>query len=492
MIWSVIRIAFFVALAGALAFGAAYVQDTPGEVRMAFGAQEISLTPLGFLVALLILFLAFWLLARLVGLLIATLRFLTGDETALSRYFDKSRERRGFNALADGMIALASGDGVRAKARAAKAERLLKRPELTQLLQAEAAEMTGDSAAAQQHYKALLGDQRTRFVGIRGLMKARLAVNDTTAALKLAEKAHALKPRDTAMQASLLGLQVDAAQWEGARKTLRAQLKSGALPRDVSLRRDAVLQVADAMAAHDAGDLSRARAAALAANRAAPGLVPAAILAAQVHEGDGNQRQAASILRKAWAQQPQPDLATAYAALAPDEGATARRKRFAPLLKLRPEHPETKMLDCELWLQAEDFPAARRALGALAQSQPSTRSLSLMAAIVQGEGGAAHEVRAWLARALTAPRGEMWVCDKCNHLHSQWLPVCENCKGFDTLAWAMPPATAQGDLPAAMMPLLAEDAQTAPATATDSTPPPPDIDLPDDAELLEIDPLRRN
>ena len=38
------------------------------------------------------------------------LRFLLGDETAISRYFSRSRERRGFDALSDGMVALASGD----------------------------------------------------------------------------------------------------------------------------------------------------------------------------------------------------------------------------------------------------------------------------------------------------------------------------------------------------------------------------------------------
>jgi HemY protein len=42
---------------------------------------------------------------------IALLRFINGDETALSRYFDRNRERRGFEALSDGLMALASGEG---------------------------------------------------------------------------------------------------------------------------------------------------------------------------------------------------------------------------------------------------------------------------------------------------------------------------------------------------------------------------------------------
>ena len=81
-----------------------------------------------------------------------------------------------------------------------------------------------------------------------------------------------------------------------------------------------------------------------------------------------------------------------------------------------------------------------------------------MAAVVQGEGGDEHEVRAWLARALHAPRGEMWVCASCNHLHSKWAPLCENCDALDSLSWTKPSESAASDMPAAMLALLAQNA----------------------------------
>ena len=59
------------------------------------------------------------------------MRFLLGDETAISRYFARGRERRGFDALSDGMVALASGDSRPATKKAQKAEKLLDRPDLT-------------------------------------------------------------------------------------------------------------------------------------------------------------------------------------------------------------------------------------------------------------------------------------------------------------------------------------------------------------------------
>ena len=221
MIWSIIKIAFFVALAAALAWGAAYVQDTPGSISIAFGGRALELTPLAFLIGILLAFLAFWLALKTAGMLVAVLRFLTGDETALSRFFDKSRERRGYSALADGMIALAAGDGARATAKASRAERLLQRPELTRILSAQAAEVAGDPAAAQEHYKVMLADKSTRYVGIVGLMKARLAAKDYEAALQLAERAFALRPRDVVMQDALFDLQIQQGHWQNHRQTHR-------------------------------------------------------------------------------------------------------------------------------------------------------------------------------------------------------------------------------------------------------------------------------
>ena len=45
--------------------------------------------------------LTLWVLIKVFGLIVAVFRFLNGDETAISRYIDRNRERRGFEALSD-------------------------------------------------------------------------------------------------------------------------------------------------------------------------------------------------------------------------------------------------------------------------------------------------------------------------------------------------------------------------------------------------------
>lgn len=178
-------------------------------------------------------------------------------------------------------------------------------------------------------------------------------------------------------------------------------------------------------------------------------------MAARSYIENGKPRYASRVLVKAWSAQPHPDLAAAFAEIAPDETPAERLKRFRALTKYREGDPETRMLVTELNIAAEDFPAARAALGGLPDELPSQRALTLLAAIERGEGAEDRVVRALLARAVTAPRGPQWVCENCNHAHAAWTPVCDGCDGFDTVAWKPAPET-QGAMQggAEMLPLI--------------------------------------
>lgn len=438
MIWSLLKLVLFVAAIAGLTFGAGMLMDTGGGMRISVAGYEVTLGPLQAVIGALLLVLAIWLLMKLIGFIVATLRFLNGDETAISRYFDRNRERKGYQALSEGIVALASGEARVAMSRAAKAEKYLGRPELTNLLTAQAAELAGDGKRATEAYKLLLADEKTRFVGVRGLMMQKVAEGDQETALKLAEKAFAMKPRHLETQDILLKLQSEASDWKGARATLGAKLKSGTLPKDIYRRRDAVLALQQAKGVMDDSASIDAREAAIEANRLSPDLIPAAAMAARSYINKGDTKNASRVLKKAWDVRPHPDLAAVFAEIAPDETPAARLKRFKLLTAVHPDDMETKLLLAELNIGAEDFPAARRALGDLPTSHPNGRSLAIMAAIERGEGSDDSVVRGWLSRALTAPRGPQWCCDKCQAIHAQWGPICDNCGGFDTLSWREP------------------------------------------------------
>ncbi|QMU59299.1 MAG: heme biosynthesis protein HemY [Boseongicola sp.] len=438
MLWSLSRIILFVALVGAAAWGAGYLLEAEGGVRISVADTEFTLDALVSVLALIALLIGLWIALKLTGFVVAFLRFLNGDETAITRYFARNRERRGYDTLAEGMMALASGDGRTALNKAEKAERFLQRPDLTTLLTAQAAEMSGDRARAEVAYRRLLKDDRTRFVGVRGIMLQKLNEGDTDMALKLAGKAFALKPRSEETQDILLKLQAGSGDWTGARSTLGAKLKYSSLPRDVHKRRDAVLALGEARDILDEDKTIEAREAAITANRLSPDLIPAGILASDGYVEQGKPKYATRVIRKAWTASPHPSLAAAFARIQPDETPAERIKRFRVLTAQHNDHAEIKMLEAELQIAAEDFPAARKAMGDLVETDPTMRSLTIMAAIERGSGADDVVVKGWLARALNAPRDPQWVCESCGTVHGEWHPVCGNCDAFDSLDWTRP------------------------------------------------------
>lgn len=470
MLWSLLKVLVFFAAIAAMALGAGYLLESEGGIMVTVGGTEYPFGPLQSVIALILLVVLVWVLLKVLGLLVATWRFMNGDDTAMSRYFARNRQAKGFNALAEGMMALASGEGRTAMAKAQKADKYLDRPELTALLTAQAAEVAGDRKTAEETYRKMVENPATRFVGVRGIMKQKLADGDTDTALALAEKAFAIKPSHTETGDTLLKLQAERADWSGARATLNTKLKQGDLPRDVHRRRDAVLALSEAQAIIAEDQTIEAREGAIEANRLSPDLIPAAVMAARSYIEQDNKRYATRVLKKAWEARPHPDLAAAFAEIEPEESAEARLKRFAVLTKIHADDPETKMLQAELHIAAEDFPGARRALGDLFETDPTTRSATLMAAIERGEGADDQVVKAWLARALTVPRGPQWICDNCQHIHTGWRPVCENCSGFDTLTWRRPPASElQMPAGAEMLPLIVgpSEAEMAPVAVVE-------------------------
>ena len=115
MLYSLAKILLLILIVVLLASGLAYLLDAKdiflGEVQATISGTEYTLSPLQAVLFLVALTVLIWIVLKLLSFTFSLLRFINGDDTALSRFFSKNREKKGYKALADGMLALASGEG---------------------------------------------------------------------------------------------------------------------------------------------------------------------------------------------------------------------------------------------------------------------------------------------------------------------------------------------------------------------------------------------
>ena len=98
MLWSLIKIVVFVAVIAAITWGASFLLESSGGLQVTVMGTEYSFGPLQSVIAVVLLIVAVWIMLKIFALLVAVWHFLNGDETALSRYFDRNRERKGYEA----------------------------------------------------------------------------------------------------------------------------------------------------------------------------------------------------------------------------------------------------------------------------------------------------------------------------------------------------------------------------------------------------------
>ena len=91
MLWSLFKILLFVALIGAATFGAGLLIESDGGVMITVAGTEYTLQPLQSVIGLGVLVVAIWVALKLLSLLVAVLKFIAGDETAITRYFNRGR-----------------------------------------------------------------------------------------------------------------------------------------------------------------------------------------------------------------------------------------------------------------------------------------------------------------------------------------------------------------------------------------------------------------
>lgn len=371
---------------------------------------------------------ALTLLGLLFLVLYAIVRFLAGltHLPRASRRWRAGRNRaRGDAAVNRALVALAANDAGAARREADRSRRLLGDTPLTLLLTAQAGRQAGRDADAQAAFELLANTTDGRLLGLRGLLRLAVARQDWPAAASIAEQAEAAHPGATWLQDERRHMALRTGQW---REALRL---SG--PDSAVADTRAALAVAAADQETDAASALRLAKQAWAAD---PALPVTAIAYATRLRAAGKGRAAQDVLRRAWTQQPHPDLAVAY--LEPTRDKLARVKVAAQLAATNASHPDSALLQARTAMEAGLTTEARRYIEAARDTGANQRRFWVMLADIAEVDGNAAEAQDALRHAATADPDPVWRCANCGTIHAAWHPLCDACGAAGKIAWVEP------------------------------------------------------
>ena len=422
MIGLIVRLSLVVLVAA----GVAWLADRPGAVSIIWMGTEIETTLAAAATALSLLFLIFHFLLRLLRRLLKA----PGDTAG---FFRSRRQRRGFESLSKGFLAIGAGDLALARRHAETARRVVPDEPLSKLLDVQTAQLSGDSARVLGLLSDMTQDPRTALLGLRGLHAQAQASGDLPAARAHAEKALAANPALPWASRAVIAARTSAGDWDGVLRLIDSQKRSGALSATEAAAKRAVVLTAEAEAVL-ATDPQAAFGLAVGALKLDPALVPAALVLCKSAVSTGNWKKAQKISRRTFELSPHAGLAEAWSRLQPQASPAERLTRLRQLVTAASDEEGAVAL-ARAALAAREFAAAREVLALFAANAPRQRVASLLAAIAEGEGdqGLARE---WLSRALTAPRDPQWTAD--GYVSESWLPASPVTGELGVFRWKVP------------------------------------------------------
>lgn len=425
-----LRVLFYLLIVVALGFGFAWLADRPGELDVVFAGNHYNvplITAVAGIVAIVAAILLLWWLVK----------SIIQSPYTLRRHFRARKRDRGYQSLSTGLIAAGAGDAEAARRMTKQAGKLLNSDQepLIKLLEAQTAMLEGRTDDARKGFEAMLEDPETKLLGLRGLYIEAQRVGAIEAARHYAAEAAKQAPQLEWASSAVMGQFCADGDWDGALKLVEARKQALAHSKDTVKKERAALLTAKAMATLNV-DHAHARTMALEANKLAPDLVPAAVVAAKALFTDGEVRKGSRILEAAWKRFPHPDIASAYVYARAGDTAQDRLKRARHLVSLRSNTAEGSLVLARAAYEAGDFKTARDNADQVLRARPTESVYLLLADIEEAETGDQGKVRQWLARALKAPRDPAWTAD--GYVSERWSPVSPVTGRLNSFEWKVP------------------------------------------------------
>ena len=435
------RVIIFIITALFIAFAASWLSAQEGVTSITWLGYQAEIDSSALAVAIALLCISGIVIDRLV-------RALVRWPSLMSAGWQMRRRVKGEHALSLGFVALAAGDNRAAHKQARRAEKLLDKGILTDLLVAQSSYASGDSKAASRYFKKLASDPQTAYFGQLGLM--RLHQQDSgpmmqggvvKEALHAAEKAFALDSTSAEAAQVILKQALHEGEWHKAIDCLKIYLNhsgghsAAEIARARALYAKLHLQIAEERIAADTTEnhalskpvIKETITLCETALSHCPDFTPAGqrLVALLVTKGD--KRAAEKQAAKLFSLRPDFDSLMLLRDVRPDNDG----QFISHMMRLSAKSSQSDegyLAVAQFAISVGIWASASQALSQISE-QFITHNMyfKLKAAIAKGlEDEPAHQ--AALEQAASAPRAPHWQCQACETAAQSYQFQCEICK----------------------------------------------------------------
>jgi HemY protein len=427
-IWFFIKLAVLVAVLS-------WFMRHPGQIRIDLPPWQLETSVAFFAVTICLVMIA--------GL--GLLRF--GDwAKSIKMRIERWREKQGLRSITRGLVAIAAGDADIAAREARRANRYLPSTPLRHLLLAQSEQLRGNRNGAAKHFVALMQDQDTGFLGLRGLLTQAIADGKYDHALQLARQAHKSQPKSVAVWRYLFELESRAHNWNLALPLLQKIERTRGWPREQCDEYAAAILVEQARLAEREGELATAARLYKKAFQRKPDFIPAATGYIESLYKSGYGFLADRALLRAWEKNPHPNL-THLALRYLSSKAVKLSKLLRRMAAIHPNDAAAHRATVEYAITQQLWGIAighARDMMRLAPTQNNFRlAQRLLQSLPANDSMLRLDARKLCDDYADTSKWQMdaaWACDDCHHAHHQWQANCPNCGEFHSLRWAPPRA----------------------------------------------------
>ena len=348
--------------------------------------------------------------------------------------FIKNKER-GYDSFTKGMISLANKDYKNVLIENKKVSKYLKDSTLHLLLKSETLKIQKNYDALNETYEKMISNEKTKILGLRGLMEQYLRNQDYHHALIYGEKLFKISPYIEKIYDTLIYIIGKTNNWHNLIKINDKAISLKIISKKTfSVNKSiALYEIAKIKHHNNKKESMNLMEKALDLRKNFPPYVSFYI---DLLIENGKVNFAKKFVIKVWHESPHPDYKLQIKNLSIKLGINFN-KLVTDITYKSKESEESKKLIAESLIADEKWNEARKTLSELLEHKPGKEICLLMSEIEKGDSNDKQKIDSWLSRANFGEIGNIWICSITNISQQQWTSV-SNGGYFNSLEWKKP------------------------------------------------------